>query len=81
MAWAPLVALGLAMTGMAMTSYIMLRTFGRVADGDPSTKATELARGISAAMNLTAFFALPSWALYLASLIVFLVGWLRRPTG
>jgi hypothetical protein len=77
-AWAPLVALGLSVVGTALSVWLLIRAFGAVSDGDPTTKATVLARGISEAMNVTAALVLPSWALYLASLIAFLVGTLRR---
>jgi hypothetical protein len=37
------------------TVYMLIRAFGATAGGDPSTKATRLAQGISEAMNCAAF--------------------------
>jgi hypothetical protein len=77
MTWAPIVALTLSLTGAAVAAIILVRTFIAVSAGEPSEKATRLAQGISAAMNTTAFFAVGSTALFLASAVVFFVGWLR----
>jgi hypothetical protein len=57
------------------TVYMLIRAFGRVADGDPSTKATRLAQGISEAMNCAAFEVL----LILSALPVLLFYHFRLP--
>ena len=44
----------------------------------PLTTDTLLAGHISNAMSWTAFFALPSWLLYLTSVAIFIVGSVRK---
>ena len=78
--WMPLVAFILSAIGVMLTTYFLVHAFRAITNVDPSMKATMLAQGISNAMNCTALFALPSWALFLASVIVFAVGSLKRPT-
>ena len=55
-------ALGLAVTGVVITTaapvvtvVLLVGSFSAVADADSSAKATQLARGISTAMNCGAF--------------------------
>jgi hypothetical protein len=79
LAWVPLIAGGIALTGIAWSSVYFARAFDAVETADASMKATLLAENISSAMNTTAWFALPTWALYLACIIAFFVGSLRRP--
>jgi hypothetical protein len=78
-AWMPIGAFVLSIIGVSLTAYWLVHSFRAVATVDPSMKATLLARGISNAMNCTALFAFPSWALFLASVVVFTVGSLMRP--
>src|SRR3954470_17247375 len=77
---APLLALTLSLLGIGFSVVFLLRAFGAVASADPSMKATLLAKNISMAMNGAALFVLPSWLLYLGSLVAFAVGSLLRPT-
>jgi hypothetical protein len=79
--WMPLVAFVLSAVGVSLTTYFLVRAFRAITNVDPSQKATMLARGISNAMNCTALFAFPSWALFLASIVVFAVGSIKRPTA
>jgi hypothetical protein len=79
-AWMPLIALVLSIVGLLTTITMLVKSFGAVAGADPAVKATVLAQGISEAMNWTAFLVLPAWGLYLASLVIFLVGTLKLPS-
>src|SRR6266487_5864644 len=80
-AWAPLLALALALVGISVSVVFLMRAFGAVASADPSMKATLLAKNISMAMNCSALFVLPSWLLYLGGVVTFAVGSLLRPTA
>lgn len=75
----PWVALGLGSIGAAIGVGFAVRTFAAIGSVDPAEKATRLADGISRAMSYSAPFLLGSWALYLASLIAFLIGSVRAP--
>lgn len=77
--WAPLAALGLSVVGMSMTVWRLTRGFGEVGREDPAYKAEALSRHISDAMQWTLLFGGPAAALYLAGVVTFLVGTLRRP--
>jgi hypothetical protein len=79
LAWVPLIAGGLALIGIAWSSVYIAQAFDAVEAADTSMKMTLLAENISRAMNCTACFALPTWALYLTCIIAFFVGSLRRP--
>ncbi len=73
--WRAIVAVGaLVVAGVLATVYGLVHSFGAVHSIDPSMKATQLARGISWAMNCTAvvFVALPLW------IAGFVVGEVRR---
>src|SRR5579871_760746 len=56
----PLAALALMVMQYATTGILIVQAFGHVAAADPSEKARFLADGISEAMNLGAFFGIPS---------------------
>lgn len=64
-------------TGLLGTIVGLIQAFGAVASADPSMKAALLARGISVAMNATAFALalVPPWA------IGFAIGVIRRRRG
>src|SRR5262245_53918334 len=70
-AWAPIAALSFAVVGTIVGVVFLVSAFGGVSNADPSMKATILAKSISMAMNCSALLILPSWALYLGSLVVF----------
>lgn len=74
----PMVALGLALTGIATCMALLVRAFGAVAVADPATKATQLAQSISMAMNCTALFLIPTALCYLASIAISIVGTLKE---
>ncbi len=78
-AWAPLVAVVLSIFGMIVPAVMLVRAFDGIANVDPAMKATVLAENISAAMNATALFAVPSTLLYLASIVAFAIGSLMKP--
>jgi len=80
-AWMPLGAFVLSVVGVALTAYWLAHSFRAIATVAPSMKTTMLARGISNAMNCTALFTFPSWALFLASVVVFAVGSFKRPAA
>lgn len=70
----PLLALLLATVGGIGTTMGLVRSFDAVSQADPELKAQLLADGISTTMNLTAFTVVPSWLLYVASLVAFTLG-------
>lgn len=78
-AWMPLIALGLSLTGVLITSALLVRAFGAIAAVDPAQKASVLAQQISEAMNATAVFLVPSLLLYGASVMTFAAGSILRP--
>ncbi len=80
-AWLPNVALGLSVAGASVSAFYVVRAFGAISRVDAAHKAHLLAEGISTAMNCAAAFALPSWALYVASVVVFTIGTVRRPSA
>jgi hypothetical protein len=70
----PLLALLIATAGGIGTAVGIVRSFDAVNQVDPQQKAQVLASGISMAMNITAFTTVPSWLLYVASLVAFTLG-------
>jgi len=80
-AWMPLVALVLAIAGVTASTLALLRSFQAIANADPAEKARLLAEHISEAMNATAFFAIPTVLLYLASVVAFFIGSVTRPAS
>ena len=74
----PMVALALALTGIATSVALLVRAFGAVAVADPATKATQLAQSISMAMNCSALFLLATALCYLSSLAISIVGTVRE---
>lgn len=77
--WMPLVALVLSVTGLVWSVTLLVRAFEATAAVNAADRATYLSEEISVAMNCAAIFALPSWALYLASLVTSFVGSVRKP--
>lgn len=78
--WLPLAGLGLSITGVMVSTFYLVRAFQAVGSADPSMKATLLASNISEALNCTALFVLPTWLLYIASVVLSAVGSImRRP--
>lgn len=69
----------LAMIGIVVSIFLLLITWRKVDHGDAADRATSLAEGVAMSLNLTATFAALSGALYVASLVAFAVGTLRRP--
>lgn len=79
--WMPLLGLGLALLGIAATVILLVQAFGALSGVDAANRASALSDGIARAMVATAATAPVSSLLYLASLVVFSVGSLRRPTS
>lgn len=75
----PLVAVASELLGVALTAVFLVHSFGALDRVDPSHKAEVLARSISNAMNAAAVFRGIAALLYLASVVVFAVGTLRKP--
>lgn len=75
----PLVAFASELLGVALTVVFLVRSFGALDRVDASHKAEVLARSISNAMNASAVFVVLAALLYLASVVVFAVGTLRKP--
>jgi hypothetical protein len=75
----PAVALLLAALQYAMSGYLIVRGFSRVATVMPEEKARFLAESISEAMNWGAILGLPSFLLYVASLVAFTIGSILKP--
>lgn len=78
-AWMPWVAFALGSIGAVIGVVFLLGAFAAVASVDPADKASRLAGGISNAMRYSAPFLLSSWALYVASVVAFLLGSVRSP--
>ncbi|MBW2732966.1 MAG: hypothetical protein JRH20_11290 [Deltaproteobacteria bacterium] len=79
--WLPLLALGLSIAGTLVSAVHLVRAFQAIATADPSMKATLLASNISEALTYTALLVLPSWLLYIASIVVSAMGsMMRRPS-
>jgi hypothetical protein len=72
--FAPLLALLLATLGGIGTAVGLVQAFDAASLAEPQDRALMLSDGLSAAMNLAALTAVPSWLLYVASLVVFTVG-------
>ncbi len=75
----PLVAVASELVGVALTAVFLVQSFGALDRVDPSRKAEMLARSISNAMNATAVFGVLAALLYVASVVVFAIGTLRKP--
>lgn len=78
-AWMPVAALVLSIVGVVVSTAMLVGAFDTVADVDAANKSRVLAQHISEAMNVTAFFTLPSALLYAASFVSFAVGSVLRP--
>lgn len=78
-AWMPLVAVGLAITGTVVSTLTLVSAFSSIQYVDPADRSRILADAISAAMNRTALFAVPSTLLYGTSIVAFAIGSLMRP--
>lgn len=72
--WVAPAAMALWVVGSLLSGLLLLRAFDGVASTDAASRATLLARGISEAMNTSAFFFLTSLLLYLGSAILCIVG-------
>jgi protein-S-isoprenylcysteine O-methyltransferase Ste14 len=79
--WMPLLGLVLALLGIGTTVVLLVQAFGALSGVDAADRASALSDGIARAMVATAATAPVSALLYLASLIVFTVGSVRRPTS
>jgi hypothetical protein len=77
--FAPLLALLLATVGGIGTAVQLVRAFDAANLAAPQDRALLLADGLSHAMNLAALTAVPSWLLYVASLVLFTVGTFLPP--
>jgi hypothetical protein len=77
--WLPWIGLTVGVVGVGLTIVFLIQAFGAVADVTPADRAQALSEAIARAMVATAIGAPTSWALSLASVIVSLVGTLRRP--
>jgi hypothetical protein len=72
-AWSPIVPLVMPLFGIAATVFGLVRAFDAVGHADPASRSSVLARGISEAMNSTAFAIATAWALYLVLAIGFAI--------
>ena len=77
--WLPWLAFGFGVVGAATGAFLLVSSFSSVAAVDPSHKATVLASGISRAMTISAPMILTSWALYLTSIVLCIVGSVQQP--
>ncbi len=75
----PVVAYVLAALQYAVTGYMIVRGFGRIATVMPEEKARFLAESIGEAMNWGAIFGVPSTLLYVGSFVAFTVGSIQKP--
>jgi hypothetical protein len=75
----PLLALLLATVGGIGTAVQLVYAFDAANLAPPEDRALVLADGLSHAMNLAALTAVPSWLMYVASLVVFTVGTFLPP--
>ena len=72
--WMPLVALLLATGGVIVTVIRLVTAFDAVATVDASLKAQVLSEAIDRAMRWALLTTLPSWGLYVASVVAFTAG-------
>lgn len=75
----PVAALAVGFLGAGVTVAALAREFRAIADVPPAQKANLLSEGIARAMLATAVAAPVSLLLYLASVVVFIVGSARGP--
>lgn len=75
----PFVSVALIALGTIVGVVLLTRAFETIG-ADPASKATRLAEGISSAMNASAMFLLPGYALLLFAFVSFAIGTLRAPT-
>lgn len=72
--WMPVGAFALSVLGIGLSSWMLVRAFDVLAGTSPAHKAEALSSAIADAMNVTAALVVPSWGLYLASVVAFLAG-------
>jgi hypothetical protein len=76
--WLPVLGLALALLGITLSTLELDAAFEAVSAAEPANKASQLAEHVSGAMR-AAWLAIPVWLLYLASLVLCLVGsWQAR---
>jgi hypothetical protein len=80
-AWIPFLGFGATAFGLTWTVIALMQTFDSISTMEPAQKATALDQGISQAMFATTVLLPVSGVLYVASIVVFMAGTLRRPTG
>ena len=76
-AWMPLGALVIGVVGVGLSVLLLVQAFGSVAAVDPALRAARLSEGIGRAM-IPAAAAPFSWALYVVSIVAFVVGSVPR---
>jgi hypothetical protein len=77
-AWAPVVALLLAIVGVGLTCAQLVHAFSLANLTSADQRSFVLAEGIARAMRTTGWTVPLSWLLYVASLVIFAIGSLRR---
>lgn len=78
--WLPLAGVVASAFGIAYALWQLRRVDRALHAAPASEKASRLAEGISSMMNVSGGLALLSWALYIASIVVFTLGALQTPT-
>jgi len=78
--WLPLLGLGIAILGMALTAISLAQGFETVANTAPEDKAAALQEAISQAMVSTAVSLPVAGGLLLASFILLVVGRSKKPS-
>ena len=76
--YVPWIAFSLITIGTILGVVLLSRVFDAIKHSDPAYKATVLAQGISEAMNVSAMFLLPGYALLFFAIVTFAVGSFRR---
>jgi hypothetical protein len=77
--WTPWISMALLTIGAIVAVVLLTRAFEATKTTDAAHKATLLARGISEAMNASAMFMIPGYALLLFGVVSFAIGSLRSP--
>jgi UPF0716 family protein affecting phage T7 exclusion len=77
--YTPWLSLGFLLVGTIIGVTLLSRAFEATKTVDPAHKAARLAEGISSAMNASALFMIPGYALLLFGIVSFAVGSLRKP--